>query len=219
MFKSFMYTSIFFFAVTGSGHAASNLDTDIQELQTSWAIAKYKIPEDKQDIAFEKLTQHAATISKQHMDKAEPLIWQAIIISTHAGVNGGLDALSKVKEARDLLEKAKFINANALNGSVYTSLGSLYYQVPGWPLGFGDDDKAEEYLKKALQLNPKGIDPNFFYADFLIDDGKEQEAIPYLKKAISAPARPARPIADAGRRAEARDKLDQIKKIETSSAE
>ena len=59
-----------------------------------------------------------------------------------------------------------------LNGSVYTSLGSLYYQVPGWPIGFGSDKKAESYLKKALAVNPDGMDPNYFYGDFMLQEKK-----------------------------------------------
>ncbi len=58
---------------------------------------------------------------------------------------------------------------DALHGSIYTSLGTLYAQVPGWPLGFGDNDNAKAYFNKALEVNPAGIDPNYFYAQFLYD--------------------------------------------------
>ena len=92
--------------------------------------------------------------------------------STHAGAKGGLGALSMVREARDLLEQAEKIDPDTLNGSIYTTLGSLYYQVPGWPSGYGDDKKAEIFLKKALAINPSGIDPNYFYGDFLYRKGQ-----------------------------------------------
>lgn len=98
-------------------------------------------------------------------ERAEPLVWEGIVLASWAGAKGGLGALKLAKQARDQLLRAEQIDPSALNGSVYTSLGSLYYQVPGWPLGFGDDDKAREYLEKALTMNPDGIDPNFFYGD------------------------------------------------------
>ncbi|QTG98208.1 tetratricopeptide repeat protein, partial [Vibrio furnissii] len=63
-------------------------------------------------------------------------------------------ALSLVKEAKVLLEQVIETAPETLDGSAYTSLGSLYYQVPGWPIGFGDDDKAEAMLQKALEINP-----------------------------------------------------------------
>jgi len=191
--------------------AADALEDGIKALQHAWAKANYKTAEDQQEEAFEKLTQQAAALVKQHPNKAEPLIWQAIITSSDAGATGGLSALGKVKDARKLLEAAEKINPAALDGSIYTSLGSLYYQVPGWPIGFGDDDKAEVYLKKALSANPNGIDPNYFYGDFLRDQGRYKEAMEYLNKALNAPDREDRPLADEGRRAEIKAALKEIK--------
>jgi len=190
---------------------ADSLNDDIMLLQHEWAKTNYKTAEDDQEAAFEKLTKQAAELVKKYPNKAEPLIWQAIITSSDAGATGGLSALGKVKDARKLLEAAEQIDPNALNGSIYTSLGSLYYQVPGWPLGFGDDDKAEAYLKKALSANPDGIDPNYFYGDYLRDQGRYGEALNYLNKALNAPDRADRPIADEGRRAEIQKALKETK--------
>jgi Tfp pilus assembly protein PilF len=121
-----------------------------------------------------------------------------------------MSALGKVKKAKGLFETALRIDPTALDGSAYTSLGSLYYQVPGWPIGFGDNDKAEKNLKQALSLNPNGIDSNFFYGDFLLQDGRYDEAKAYLERALQAPARPGRELADAGRRQEIKAALAQV---------
>jgi hypothetical protein len=43
----------------------------------------------------------------------------------------------------------------------------LYDRVPGWPIGFGDSDNAEQSLKQALPLNPTGIDSLYFWGDHL----------------------------------------------------
>ncbi|HDR2390390.1 TPA: tetratricopeptide repeat protein, partial [Enterobacter roggenkampii] len=64
----------------------------------------------------------------------------------------------------------------------------------------GDKDKAEEMLKKALAINPDGIDPNYFYGDYLLKEKKTDEAKRYLTKALKAQPRPGREIADSGRR-------------------
>ena len=97
-----------------------------------------------------------------------------------------------------------------LDGSAFTSLGSLYYQVPGWPISFGNDDKAESMLKKALPVNPNGIDPNFFRGDYLAQDGRKAEAIVYLKKAQQAASRVGRANADRGRQQEISNKLKEL---------
>jgi len=199
-------------ALMQAGWAAAdpNLDASIQELQQEWAIVKYQTAKDQQDAAFTLLEAKAESAAQAYPQAAEPLVWEAIILSTHAGVSGGLGALSKVKQARVLLEKAASIEPNALHGSIYTSLGSLYYQVPGWPIGFGDDKKAEQYLKQALTQNPDGIDQNYFYGDFLRDQGRYKEAVTYLTKAINAAPRPHRELADQGRREEAKHVLAMV---------
>ena len=48
-----------------------------------------------------------------------------------------MGALGLVKRARADFEAAIKLDAGALDGAAYTSLGALYYQVPGWPVGFG----------------------------------------------------------------------------------
>lgn len=183
----------------------------VRYLQTEWARIKYQVADEKSQIdALHRLEEHAAKVTATYTDRAEPKIWEAIILSTDAGIDGGLGALGTVKKAKALLEDALKIDEKALDGSAHTSLGSLYYQVPGWPVGFGDDDEAEKHLKMALQINPNGIDPNFFYGDFLIEDDRENEAKAYLEKALMAPDRPDRPLADAGRRQEIKAKLSEL---------
>lgn len=207
MKQLFNLLSVLTLLYAGSALADPTLDAAIQDLQQGWAVAKYDTPKDRQDAAFEALEAKADSSVKAYPQKAEPLVWSAIILSTHAGATGGFGALGKVKRARALLEQAAAIDPNALQGSIYTSLGSLYYQVPGWPIGFGDDAKAENYLRQALAQNPEGIDANYFYGDFLRDQGRYREAIDYLTKAINAPPRPNRERADQGRREEARHVL------------
>lgn len=197
------------FASTAS---LADLNEDIVRIQQQWARANYETPDGEQEKAFEKLVAEARKLVELNPGRAEPRVWLAIVLSTDAGVTGGLGALGKVKEARRELEAAEKIDPDALDGSIYTSLGSLYYQVPGWPIGFGDDEKAEEYLKKALAINPDGIDPNYFYGDFQLEEGNYQEAVRYLEKAAVAASRPGRPLADKGRQAEVQGKLQKARK-------
>ena len=187
--------------------AFANISDELAPLQQRWAEVQYQTPEKARADAFEQLAGEAEQLVQRHADAAEPLIWQGIILSTWAGAKGGLGALALCKQARQSLEAAIKINPAALDGSAYTSLGSLYYQVPGWPVGFGDDDKAEELLKKALALAPDGIDANFFYGDYLMDQGRYGEAVVVLEHAAAAAPRPGRELADQGRQAEIQAKL------------
>ena len=189
---------------------ADAVDTSVLDIQHQWAHITYQLPKEKQEAAFAQLDAEAAALAKQYPDRAEPKLWQAIVLSTEAGVRGGFGALSLVDQARDLLLAAEKIDPAAMNGSIYTTLGSLYYQVPGWPLSFGSNSKAQALLLKALKLNPDGIDPNYFYGDFLYHNGQKQEALVALNKALIAPPRPDQPLADQGRRKQIQDLIAKI---------
>ncbi|OIN01909.1 hypothetical protein BFR57_07600 [Idiomarina sp. MD25a] len=172
------------------------------DIQHRWAEVNYTLTDDAQEQAFESLAKETQAWVDAEPNNAEAHIWLGIIKSTEAGAVGGLGALGLAKEAKASLEKALVIDPNALSGSAYASLGTLYYKVPGWPFGFGDDDEAEKLLKKALEINPQGIDSNYFYADYLYEQGKYKQALDFAKQALLAEARPERPLADAKRRDE-----------------
>lgn len=192
--------------------AQENAADWVIKLQNDWAAANYELKDENQIKAFQLLLDDCTKARVQYPQSAEILIWDGIIKSTYAGVKGGLGALSLAKESRDSLEQAMAIDGNALAGSAYTSLGTLYAKVPGWPVGFGDDKKAKELLQKALEINPDGIDSNYFYASYLLDKGDYRKAEAYLLKAQNAPSRPDRQSADQGRHKEIERDLAKVHK-------
>lgn len=205
--KFIAFATLTGFAMIGYADEAA----DIQTLQTRWAEIKYQTPEADQEKAFVALVAQAEQLRTANT-RAPYLIWEAIIRSTYAGAKGGLGALDQVKQAKKLLEQAIKLDAAAMNGSAYTSLGSLYYQVPGWPIGFGDDKKAKEMLLKGLSYNPDGIDSNFFYGDYLLEQKDYQQAVAAFEKALNAAPRPGRESADAGRKGEIEAAMAKAKK-------
>jgi tetratricopeptide (TPR) repeat protein len=190
---------------------AGPVDDAVAELQRDWEQVRYQAPAAEREKRFETLAAKARKVSEGAPGRAEPLVWEGIIVSSWAGEKGGLGALGLVKQAKALYEQAIQIDGNVLDGSAYNSLGVLYYKVPGWPVGFGDKTKARELLNKALAINPKGIDPNFFYGEYLFETQHPEEAATYLDRALQAPARPGRQLADAGRRTEAKALLDKVR--------
>lgn len=190
---------------------AAPVDDAVAELQHDWEVIRYQTPAAEREKRFEALSAKARKVSESFPGRAEPLVWEGIIVSSVAGEKGGLGALGLVKQAKALYESAIAINGDVLDGSAYNSLGVLYYKVPGWPVGFGDKAKAKDLLQKALALNPRGIDPNFFYGEYLVETKQPDQAVAYLDKALQAPPRPGRQIADTGRKEEARALLEKIK--------
>lgn len=191
--------------------AAASLDEAILDVAHHWAKISYQTPDNAKEAAFQGLVGETRQLAQAYPGKAEPLVWEAIALSSAAKAEGGLGALGKAKEARDLLLAAEKINPNALDGSVYNSLGTLYAKVPGWPVGFGDKKQARIYLEKALAINPNGIDPNYFYGELLADQGDYVKAAEHLKRALAAPPRAKREDADAGRRQEAERLMQNLR--------
>jgi tetratricopeptide (TPR) repeat protein len=190
----------------------ASADEMIRPLQDEWAQVKYRMPEKQQAERYHALAEQARKLAENNPGKAEILVWEGIALSSEAGAKGGLGALSLAKEARQRLEEAIKLDDKALKGSAYTSLGTLYYKVPGWPIGFGDKAKAESLLKKALSINPDGIDPNYFYGEYLAERDRNQEALRYLEHALKAAPRPGRELADSGRRQEIQALLAGVRK-------
>ena len=182
----------------------------VNQVRDRWAQINYQLPKPQREAAFEELLHQSEKIRQATPRDAAALIWEGIVLSSLAGEKGGMGALGLVKRARADFEAAIKLDASALDGAAYTSLGALYYQVPGWPLGFGDDDTARAMLRKGLAIDPDGIDANYFYADFLRDQKDWAGARTAFQKALAAPARPGREVADAGRRQEAQAKLKDV---------
>ena len=198
------------FLVASGAARADAFDDALHDMQHRWAEANYRQTGAEQKKALEALLGDARDFAAANPARAEALVWQGIIASTYAGVKGPFGAMSLAKEAREVLMRAEALDPTVLDGSVYTSLGTLYFKVPGGLIGFGDKDLARNYLEKALQENPDGIDPNYFYGEFLLGQKEYEAAKTALLKAKNAPQRPGRPLADEGRQREIDSLLDEV---------
>ncbi len=192
--------------------AKQAISDELLTVQHRWAQVNYQLTDKEQDAAFKALIRQLKTSVREQPKNAENWIWLGIVQSSYAGAKGGLGALSLAKAAKKSFEKALSLDDKALDGSAYTSLGTLYYKVPGWPIGFGDDDKAKVLLEKALSINPQGMEPNYFFADYWFEAHNYSKAKQYLEKAQQAPVMETRPLADKSRRLEISQLMARIDK-------
>ena len=196
--------------------AEASGDNHLLNIQQQWAKVNYQLVADEQERGFEQLLMQIESLVKRQPENANNLVWLGIIQSSFAGAKGGLGALSLAKSAKisfeKSLEKSLKIDDKTLQSSAYASLGTLYHQVPGWPIGFGDDDIAIAMLEKAILLNEDGIDSNYFYAKFWFEERKYAKAKKYLMKAQQAPARATRPLADESRHKEIHQLMVKVDK-------
>ncbi len=175
---------------------ADALTLAVQNIESEWAHIYYNVAKKQQVTQFKTLLAEVKGLNTQYPNQAELIIQQAIIIASNADNINPFSALQAVHQARKLLLRAIELDPNASEGAAFVTLGSLYYMVPGWPVAYGDDDKAQKMLKKALVINPNTIDANYFYGDFLVTQGKQKEALTYFKRAMAVPVRATQVFAD-----------------------
>lgn len=199
--------------LSGVAHASNNpqMDSAVQRINDQWAHIRYEVTDrDQQYRQLDVLAGQAAQVAARFPGRAEPLLWQGIVTSEEAARASVFRQLGLAKAAKGILERAQAIDPNIADGGVKMSLGVLYYRVPGFPIGFGSTPKARALLVAALRQDPRGLDNNFFYADFLNDEGHPAEAKVYAQRALRAPVNASRLVWDAGRRAELRVLLGKI---------
>ncbi len=197
---------------TGSAHAADDgLAKEVKHIQTQWETIKFTVPEgDKQTDQMNALGAEADAMAQKYPDQVDALIWDGILTSERASMVNPISALSLAKSARDTLEKAYRMNPTALEAGAPTSLGVLYYRVPGFPVAFGDKAKARKLLEEATKAAPQGLDAWYFYGDFLMSEGEYPKARDAFTHALSIAPHPDRPLWDENRRLVIREKLDKI---------
>lgn len=184
--------------------AAAPLDDGVGQLEAHWAQANYNITgKAAQAAAFDQVATEAEALAVRYPASAEPLVWKAVAETAKAGVVGGLTGFKLVKAARTTLEAAEKIDPNAANGLGLSQLGTLYYQVPGFPVAFGDRAKAGRYIKRALRVAPDSIAINLAYADYLATGKEPFRAMDILRSLLRLKPRHSQVLADSGRRAEA----------------
>ena len=201
--------------VAGSGtvcsQAADGLSPEVRRLQTKWEAIKFGVPEgDDQTNQMNALGEEADVIATRLAGMPEALIWDGIITSERASMASTFYALGFAKRARDILEQAYNLDPARLDAGATTSLGVLYYRVPGFPIGFGDKVKARQLLEQAIKLAPNGLDAWYFYGDFLYTQNEFPKAAAVFQHALKIPAHPDRPLWDKNRRLVIEELLAEI---------
>ncbi|MDT0501016.1 MULTISPECIES: tetratricopeptide repeat protein [unclassified Halomonas] len=190
--------------------AAHAWEARVEGMKNHWERVVTEQPEGERADGLKALAGQAERLVEEQPDAAVPLVWQGIIEASWARERSGLGALSSAKSARAALERAVELDPQGHNGSAYVTLGALYDRVPGGLVGFGDSETAERMFQQALAIRPDGIDVNFYYAAFLKEEGRLDEAREHARRAVEGQARPSRTASDEALRDKARELLTSL---------
>lgn len=187
----------------------SGLDGAVARLADRWATITYQTHDmAREEREMTALSAESEKLAQDHPNAASPLIWDGIIKYSVASYVRGLKGFGLVKQAKVRFEQALALDPR--NSVALANLGFLYYQVPGFPIGFGSDKKARQFIEQSLAIAPDDIDANYFYGDFLAEKGQYQQAKKVLEHGLALPTRPDHAVADEGRRGDIRTLLDRI---------
>jgi tetratricopeptide (TPR) repeat protein len=192
-----------------------SLNAEILDIANAWAHVKFEEEDTaRQQKEIAALAERASALVKKYPGRAEPKIWKGVLLSEGASManedHSMFTARSLAYEARDTLLEAEKIDPAALEAGAPASLGVLYYRVPSFPIGFGDTDLARKYLEEAVRNAPNGMDANYFYGDFLNNQGDYSGAQRVWKHAVTIPVNTERPVWDKARREVIQENLAKL---------
>jgi tetratricopeptide (TPR) repeat protein len=112
--------------------------------------------------------------------------WAAVCMGNYALGLGIMKALAKGMEGkfREQLGRAEKLNPRYELGAIEIAWGRFYDKLP-WPKR--DRKKAEEHLKRALQIHPGSLRARVYLAISYLDDDRAPEAKPLLEEVMAAP--------------------------------
>ncbi|MFO1089104.1 MAG: tetratricopeptide repeat protein [Hyphomicrobiales bacterium] len=204
-------TAATIFGGAASASDTAGVDAAVHGIALKWEHIKFAVKDSSEQLKeIDALAQEAKAVVDKFPNRPEPVIWEGIVTSEEAGMASMFSALGYAKQARDILERAYKESPAALDAGAPTSLGVLYYRVPGYPVGFGDKSKARSLLEEAVRLAPDGLDANYFYADFLMTQKEYAKAKQVLEHALTLPPHPDRPLWDTNRRIVMKQMIAQI---------
>ncbi len=180
---------------TGSDDRAWN--KTVLDLAEEWARIKFLSQSgDERAAKMEALARQADELVVRNPSRAEALVWDGIITAERASMTWGLAALNLATRARDILLQAESLDPKAFDAGAPTTLGVLYYRVPGFPIAWGDKKRARSYLDEAVRNAPNGREAHYYFADFLYAQGDYGRAKQLLETAMKMAHHPERPVWD-----------------------
>lgn len=193
--------------------AYAEFKDELTDIQQRWAAARYNSNGAQRKSELRDLTLETDTLAKKYSDQPESYLWAGVIRGSLAEIYNNLSALTLVKEAKVNLEKSIELNPKAEDSYALGILGLMYSLTPGWPIAFGDDNKAQELLNRGLELSPGGMNINYFNAEYHFNKKEYKKALMYIEKAAQAtpPYPPEKSLAVSNRQREIHELAEKIK--------
>lgn len=160
---------------------------DSNNYEAYWRLAKviYFLGDNLPRKEKEKFLKEGIGIARRAVklqpNKAENHFWLASLLGAYAEMKGikGFSYLEEIKKEFNLALKC---DSTVEDGSAYTALGRIYYQLPSF-LG-GSLEKSLNYLLKAKIISPNNPYTKLYLADTYLALKRKEEAKRELEELI-----------------------------------
>ncbi|MEY4065285.1 MAG: hypothetical protein RIR26_1493 [Pseudomonadota bacterium] len=150
-----------------------------------FALPKDALSEDKMSV-FQVGTETGERARRLEPSRVEGHYWYAVTLGGWGIAKGVLKALSSAAPMRDALTEAIKIDPKYHFAGPYRVRGRLYNKIPG-VISFGDNQKANDDLKKAIELAPESKLNHIYMAEVQAKLKSKADALKTLEFAKSLP--------------------------------
>lgn len=150
-----------------------------------FALPKDALSEDKMNV-FQVGTETGERARRLEPSRVEGHYWYAVTLGGWGIAKGVLKALSSAAPMRDALSEAIKIDPKYHYAGPYRVRGRLYNKIPG-VISFGDNQKAMDDLKKAIDLAPESKLNHIYMAEVQAKLKSKADSLKTLEFAKSLP--------------------------------
>jgi tetratricopeptide (TPR) repeat protein len=132
--------------------------------------------------------QWAQVLYKRESQNTSAIYFAGLNMLLYSQSKGVLDTLFALREVKKYFDAAYQKEPDFLHSSPPIGLGALYLFAPGFPIAFGDIDKAEQYLLEAVRQSPKNTTALVLLGAVYAKKGDRTVSLAAFRKVQKVPA-------------------------------
>lgn len=158
------------------------IDAYVIMAQSYFNLGEYQTSEDERLKSYTAGKDAADEIIKQAPDRWDGWAWYAVNLGRISQLKGVIKSLFLMEPFKKHIFQAEKLAPNS--SIVLAAIGDMYRQLP-WIVG-GSMKKSNEYLEKAVKVDPHATLAKFDFAITLLEDGNKEKAKELLTEVINA---------------------------------
>ncbi len=166
--------------LASTGSAESCPDAHVKAAKAAWWVADHSTSKKEKMATFQKGIDFSKEAVRLNPNSAAAHFWLAGNYGSFGEVKGVLKSLALVKPIRQELNEVMRLDPAYDEGAAYRVLGVVDYKVPGF--AGGNKKRAEDQLKKSLEMGPQNPFNLYYLAEYYETVGKDGEAALYLDR-------------------------------------